>query len=297
MMPPNWKNLLFDAGRLVRDAFSNRPADRCLTAAELKVAASSDAVRARFRQLGVVLPELRVLLRRSDAEVLAFEVPSTAAIARWHELRAITDRTGFYPLVFRDPYGGDQRERAEELAASPVAVTLQAAATMDATRWFEGRRREARALATRESEDVVSWPSAPAVDAIPVDDIEPLFTVPFDLASGKPTRGVFLLLLPTTDGCEFAAYLEWGGWNACPEPTAHVAVLRHWQRTYGAEPVAVTHDYLELLLPKALGSWRSARIAAEEQSLYCDEVATEEDWQQTLIRDVARSRLWAFWWD
>ena len=48
---------------------------------------------------------------------------------------------------------------------------------------------------------------------------------------------VVIGLVPTTLPWEALAHLRLGGWNECPTPAEHVAILKWWHERYGAELV------------------------------------------------------------
>src|SRR5262249_29167529 len=72
------------------------------------------------------------------------------------------------------------------------------------------------------------------------------FTLPIDAEHGTPLPRVFVALVPTVIGWQVPAYLRFGGWNSCPAPEHHVAMLKHWRHLYGAEVVGVGGEVLEL---------------------------------------------------
>ena len=101
------------------------------------------------------------------------------------------------------------------------------------------------------------------------------FLAPFEIGTGKPVNDLWIVLLPTTKGWEVPAYMAFGGWNSCPGPDVHVAVLRSWHERFGAEPVTMTHDVLELTVVRRPASRELAVELALEQYRYCEDIVTQ----------------------
>jgi hypothetical protein len=115
---------------------------------------------------------------------------------------------------------------------------------------------------------------------------------------GRPLDKVHIVLLPTNEGAAVPAYLEWGGWNACPPPEYHVAALRSWQHRYGAELVGLSHDTMNLRVTHRPPNRDAALSLAREHFLYCSDIV----WQGTgtlapLAAQLFTDDWWYFWWD
>jgi hypothetical protein len=123
-------------------------------------------------------------------------------------------------------------------------------------------------------------------------------TVDKDVLSRKPFEQVHILVLPTSDGAEVPAYLRWGGWNACPSPEMHVAILRDWNHRYGAEVVGLSGDVLNLRVARRPATREEALGLAHEQYYYCEDLIVQGT--QTfgaLAGALMVSDWWYFWWD
>lgn len=122
-------------------------------------------------------------------------------------------------------------------------------------------------------------------------------TVAGDL-DGKPLDKVHILILPTKEPAAAPAYLRWGGWNACPAPEYHVAALRDWHRRYGAVPVAMTGDVINVHVTRRPQSRDDALSLAREQFLYCEDIVLQgTDTLAPLAAGLMQSDWWFFWWD
>jgi hypothetical protein len=105
---------------------------------------------------------------------------------------------------------------------------------------------------------------------------------------------VLLVTTPADDDAAILAHLKFGGWNACPEPDMHVALLRKWQRDYGAELVAFTADTLDIRVARRPSTRQEAMQLAREHQKYCptNEATIAERAAELLLMD-----WWHFWWD
>lgn len=122
-------------------------------------------------------------------------------------------------------------------------------------------------------------------------------TVAYD-PDGKPLDKVHILILPTKEAAAVPAYLRWGGWNACPAPEYHVAALRDWHRRYGAVPVAMTGDVINVHVTRRPQSRDDALSLAREQFLYCEDIVLQgTDTLAPLAAGLMQSDWWFFWWD
>jgi hypothetical protein len=130
------------------------------------------------------------------------------------------------------------------------------------------------------------------------DRVEAMTTLPvlMDLRTGSPRDTVHVATIPTRDNTAIPAFLNFGGWNACPYPHVFVSALRKWNQDWGAELVAITSDTMDIRFPHK----PATRAAALE--LYLEMVALHSD---TLMdgdpaqfaAEAMVSEYWQFWWD
>ncbi len=119
-----------------------------------------------------------------------------------------------------------------------------------------------------------------------------------DYGSGELAECV-VVHLPTDKPWEVPLLVPFGGWNECPDNADMAAVLKKWYESFGAVPAAITHDTLELVLPKAVPR-DEATMLAREHFLFCpDRVdqCTESGTIGELAGDLSVSTVWYFWWD
>jgi hypothetical protein len=98
---------------------------------------------------------------------------------------------------------------------------------------------------------------------------------------------------PSTD---VAAYLHFGGFNACPPPSAHVALARVWKQKFGAHPIAITNDTLEFFVERPPGRPEDAWQLAWEQESYSEENLGAAD-LKSFAQKLWNRPHWLFWWD
>jgi Domain of unknown function (DUF4253) len=93
---------------------------------------------------------------------------------------------------------------------------------------------------------------------------------------------------------EIPAHLKLGSWNALPEADVFVALLRKWQRDYGAELVALTTDVIELRVSRKPTTQLEALKLAREHAKFCpsNEVTIPER-----AAELMQLEWWHFWWD
>lgn len=119
-----------------------------------------------------------------------------------------------------------------------------------------------------------------------------------DILTGKPYPKVHIVLVPTHNSWEVPAYLQWGGWNACPPPEYHVAILRSWHERFGAELAGLSGDVLDLQIAKPLRGKEEAMTVAKEQYIYCADIVDQGTNDiSTLAATLIEQSWWSFWWD
>ena len=93
---------------------------------------------------------------------------------------------------------------------------------------------------------------------------EPVSAIPGDLV---PSKGIATIaLIPCADRTEILAVLGFGGWNACPPPEQHVAILDYWRNRYDARLQAIAPDTFELEVGRPPVTYSAALGLAKERS-------------------------------
>ncbi len=108
-----------------------------------------------------------------------------------------------------------------------------------------------------------------------------------------------LFEVPTKNPWEVVAYVPFGGWNDCPDVEDMTAICKYWYLKYGAVPVIITHDTLEMRLPSQVIE-REIVDVAKEHYAFCNDRVDQCTSTGTLgeVADCIRqSKIWYFWWD
>ncbi|MEM1450375.1 MAG: DUF4253 domain-containing protein [Planctomycetota bacterium] len=235
---------------------------------------------------GVETGELTVHDSGPDGTVYRFDVDAEAAIATWERVRALTKRTGFYPVVCRDENA--MLSSLLEFAEGTVGETIAAADRVDPAAWTAARVAAAPGYyggvelgAVREVARSDGW------------------TVPYDILTGEPAEDVWIALVPTTKPWEALAYLRYGNWNECPAAEVHVAVHRAWHEAYGAEVVCATGDTVEMRVARPPSDREAAAKLARDQFVYSggDLVFQGYETLNDLTSALIDAPVWFFWWD
>lgn len=229
---------------------------------------------------GIRVPRIRTILN-ADPLLVGFPVHAREAIEVWESVRAVTDRTGLYPVVVADV--GMLADAADGRA---IEETLAAAAKLDVPQWL---KRQAR-----ENLEGVEAGEAPE-DAEPNSTYQTLF----DIGTGKPRDELCVALLPTRSPWEAAAYhLGWTGVNYDLGPEHHVAVHKYWHEKYGAELVTAAVDTMEMRVARPPRDLDAAMALAREQGGYCPDIITQGvESVEALAAMLVGAGVWYFWWD
>lgn len=109
---------------------------------------------------------------------------------------------------------------------------------------------------------------------------------------------VVIIKIPTDKPYEILAWLPMGGFNDCPSPEVMTAMAKHWYETYGAMPIAVTHDVVEFYIPKPPADREKLYDLAMEQFLFdVDIVEQGVGCVEALVETLYKNKTWFFWWD
>lgn len=253
----------------------------------------------------LAVPGLRKLSGRKSANAspAAFEMPAlpfsvetvngTRALQTVDRMRA---EGNSYPVIL----GGDRALQSlsellasENLSGDMESISRQAEDNPFPHAWREHVRREREKFGEHGllDPDFISgnWPA----------QVEPqtLFSH-LDRAGGLPGDRVHIGLLPLNDPTLVPAFLQFGGWNECPDAVTHVAAARHWQRQWGAEIVAVAGDVLEYRVRSRPETREQALKLAEEQCLFCPDIVAQGTGSiENLAAILMISDWWFFWWD
>ena len=237
-------------------------------------------LRAAFYHANVDIPELKPVLARRPEALLGFAIAAEKAIAMWERLRAVTPKSGYYPIVVAD--AGLLEEVAEE--AAPAAELLTLASRVDPVKWLRTKASQG------ERPEAGEWPEEPPSSNA--------FVATLDAATGKPRTDVKIVLLPTPNPWEAAAHLGFSAVNYDIEPQHHVAVHQKWFKEWGAEPVTATGDVMEFRVTRPPTNRAKAKALAAEQYAYCPDIVDQGvGTLENLGAAIMGAPVWFFWWD
>lgn len=129
------------------------------------------------------------------------------------------------------------------------------------------------------------WPNRPPV-------------VNAKLQMSQYSRTALVLCVPAKQSWHVPAHLIFGDWNDCPVPQAHMAMLKYWNKHYGAELIAIKHDTIELLVSRPVHTRDDAMRLAQQQFIYnADIVHQGSDTLAGLAAMLIDAPIWSFWWD
>jgi len=246
-------------------------------------------------RLGIT--RLSVIPNRYAPEGYRFSCSGAEALDWWRQLRTLVEESGYWPVILGDD---EETERILGVADSedgqPVQEILTEAASQSAEQWLTEREQSLKEDYGTEGEDFLKtlrgeWPEQA--------NGMTQFTIPYDrLESGRPKDAVTIGLLPTTKPWEIAAILNFGGWNECPDPAAHVRMMKSWSEMYQAEAVGMNGDVVEMYAAQPPGMRDQALTLATQQFLYCSDIVTQgTETIDALAAGLLGSHIWYFWWD
>lgn len=213
------------------------------------------------------------------------------AIEYWEKFRECVPQTGYWPLVM-----GSKTWDFQEYTDKEAQHALQQATQLSAAAYFQ---KNAKFL-PRPEDEYDEWAEMAAEMGMDPPQYRPIqgYSSPYHVLSGEAFDRVSLVLFPSKLGWEAAAYLGFGGWNSCPEPAMQVVLHKYWYEKYGAEPVCMSADVLEMRVLNPPETEASALELAKEQCIYCDDIVfqgvmTLDNLKKTLLN----GQIWYFWWD
>lgn len=239
-------------------------------------------------------------------------VHGNEAVNKWSELSQDADTT---PIIIGndddlesltwliDPTSGwmpdtsveDILDRVEELSHPESLNELRDAELKRVIGFLEENDNtelitELKSLREFPAELIGDWPSSPDVLTMPL--------TLFDYETGLPHERIHIAILPTSDATEAPAYLKFGGWNENPAPEYHIAALRAWRDRFGAVPIVMNRDVIELKVEERPKTREDAIDLAKEQYTYSEDIVYQGVGTiSALAASLSESPYWYFWWD
>jgi hypothetical protein len=221
--------------------------------------------------------------------------PGSVAVRQWRTLQAEWRKEGCSAVLLGDAKEVKRMADAFSYNTTSVEKLLETAKALKAFRIFRHKLSEIREYWESDEPDdhplkVGEWPTQP-VEAQELGAHR-------DVLTRKPKETVYFAKIPTVHSFEIPAYLQFGGWNDCPSPEEHVAMLRRWSERYGLEIYAITGDVMECELTRLPVDRKAALNLAREQYLYCSDIVDQGVGNiATLAAILGCSTHWYFWWD
>jgi hypothetical protein len=221
-----------------------------------------------------------------------------AALEMWRCLRELVSETHHWPILLGDAEGVSGLRKMQECHTS-VAYILTTAESLEGTDILEARERERR-------EEFEEYNPGENIDSyMPKDGEWPKkkqpampFTIPYDILTRKPHREVYIALAPTERCWDAPAFVSFGGWNECPEPAEHVAMMKYWNQNYGAEIVGITDAVIEARALRPPRDRQAAMKLARQQYTYCPDIVDQgTETISILAATLLNHTQWYFWWD
>ena len=78
-----------------------------------------------------------------------------------------------------------------------------------------------------------------------------------------------------------------------------MAICKYWYEKYGAVPVTISHDIMEMHVPAPVEGAEALQVAKEHFAFCSDRVfqGTESGTLTELAACIEASEIWFFWWD
>jgi hypothetical protein len=241
---------------------------------------------------GVDAANLDVLFGNGREAVHGLMTDGASAVELWRRLRLAAGEIGYWPVILGSDQDLDQHNESfrmisEESGRGSAMDIIAAGMKVDVTAWLTQRAAaDDRAAPPPAGE----WPQG--------DLATHHFTLPVDPEHSAPLSRVYIGLVPTVIGWQVPAYLRFGGWNDCPAPEHHVAMLKTWRHAYGAEIVGLGGEVLEMSVARPPEDRNSAMRLAREQFVYCpDLIRRGVGSLETRAAMLLRATAWSFWWE
>jgi len=180
-------------------------------------------------------------------------------------------------------------ESGNEEVESSEETILADAFKLDIEKWFADK-------AEKDAENYLGY--ADAVSLAADLHCESTDELTMHLDKGRPMSQVALARIPVAEPWMVPAYLGYGGWNACPDASVHVALCKKWHEQYGAVLACIKGNVMEFTVDRPPKSEAQSLLLATEQFLYCPDIVYQGGGSvATLARLLEGRRHWFFWWD
>lgn len=229
------------------------------------------------------VPLIRLFDRASSA-IYGIALPGRDAVEIVDRLRQV-ENTTHVPVVL----GGEWDVRAHEDSAratmDPPSTIIERARHFDLDAWI-ARRLESVAGELRVA-SIEPW--------TPRGEERERFRLVRDPTLASPRTSVVIALLPARSSPDAPAWLAFGNWRGCPEPSVHVAMLTRWHERYGAELIGIGGDTIELRVTRPPSDRENAIALAREHVAYAPFLLAGGTRSiEDVATSIAGARVWSF---
>ncbi len=243
-----------------------------------------------LRQHGIDTTSLTHFADFEAGAAYRLTVTGVEALGTWQTLRRLVDVLGRWPVIVGTygslediAYRGGTARSPREIIDEGLRLDVEQVLRQRVERYNEAYGRPLTEVLQRGP-----WPG--------VDEIQQASST----LAGDQFERVHIVLLPTVEGWQVPAYLNFGGWDACPPAQEHVCMLKHWHEHYGADVMGMTDTTIEVQVSRPPRERNNAMTLALEHYVYCNETIGYDLVTNTL-EDLAARLLdaphWYFWWD
>lgn len=107
----------------------------------------------------------------------------------------------------------------------------------------------------------------------------------------------YRVYLVATEPWALPLLFQFGAWNDCPRPHEHAAVLRRWHQRFGATPMLLGSDTLELEVPRPPSTLEAVQQVTWQHYLLTEDAIEQGAGDMKTLAVGAVARHWFFWWD
>lgn len=237
---------------------------------------------------------------------LDFEVLETAgnkAVSTLRELRGQLPGSQRYPFIIGEERSFELLTDAYQADKKRASEIIEKAQTLDSQEIFTKRKEDAlpideefdRELFIKQLTGVWEYQdSALDIGLIWKD----LMLSDKNALSRNYLEKCYVGVAPTEESWQIPAFVQFGGWNSCPPPEEHCAVLLYWQEKYEAELISLTHDVIECAVGKPPQTEAECWELAWQQYAYCSDIVDQGVGKVgKLASGLRNAGYWYFWWD
>ncbi len=225
------------------------------------------------------------------------EVDGNEAISKLLELREGFTDSGKYPFIIGNAEGF-QLIDDDSFQIPTSAEVLEKAESIDAIEWFERERQDFDEDFEDFEDDFDEYMGDLKDSPKSESAFEDRLLGHKDILSGIPHKKAYLGISEIEEPWMLPAFVKYGGWNACPIPEVHCALMRYWQKKHGAEIFSMTSSVIECKVENPPTNEEDSTNLAWEQYLYCPDIVEQGTGTiERLTATIIDSDYWYFWWD